>query len=428
MRELRKNRDIVAVIIMTKKVCLSGYVNYLYLAYVLTWPVLNKTILPFDGAGRIGLLLLSVSLFFNLLSKGFADEVRKPPVSIWLVWVVYVSVSWYIQGYNVTECGDAKPVPDLLFVITRFFTPFYAMLIVVYEMQRDEFSLLKWVLGCYVIFVLVGTIVGDKTITEDGRIISVLGNELPLGAMAMSFVVACLSIQHKLSTKLVLIFLTAAFVCVLSAATRKAFIGLSIITFFLIVAKFEMYKPQKLFMLLCICLICYLSLQYVLDNTTLGERFAATEDDAELYNTSGIYFLNFLGDRAIFYIMGWKVFLEHPLLGIGVSNFQVITGYPLPIHSEYIVQLCEGGIIGVVLFISFYNGIFKCIKGIKRISASYRGLYLVFLSLFLSILFINFTAWTYQFPHYFICFGIIIGKSRHVSRHCEYRRRSYASN
>ena len=28
---------------------------------------------------------------------------------------------------------------------------------------------------------------------------------------------------------------------------------------------------------------------------------------------------------------------------------------------------------------------------------------------FVAIVFINFTAWTYDFPRYFVCFGIIIG-------------------
>ena len=109
--------------------------------------------------------------------------------------------------------------------------------------------------------------------------------------------------------------------------------------------------------------------------------------------------------------MGWKIFIEHPWFGVGLSNFQIETGYPLPIHSEYIVQLCEGGIVGSILFIMFYLNILKCIISVKTSNKDNLGIYLLFLSLFLTVCFINLTAWTYQFSHYFICFGLIIGKS-----------------
>lgn len=394
--------------VMSNNTCLSSKINYLFLAYVLVWPALNKTILPIDGAGRIGLLLFLVSLFFNVFERGFKESLNIKPILIWFVWVLYVTVAWLWFGHNVTESFEARSVPRVTFVFTRFVTPFYAMLLTAYEMGRNENSLLKWILCCYLAFILLGTFCGASDITDDGRVMSVLGNELPLGAMSMFFLASFMNMQGRLKSRYVVLLFLVAFLCILSAATRKAFIGLLIISLFWLIAKNKMYKPRYLLVLTIVLLLFYCGIQYVLDNTALGERFSGTDDAAEIYNTSGIPILNFLGDRAIFYIMGWEVFLEHPWFGIGVSNFQVETGYPLPIHSEYIVQLCEGGIIGSVLFILFYLNLLKCIMQVKK---SNFGIYLLFLSLILTVLFINLTAWTYQFPHYFICFGLIIGKS-----------------
>lgn len=399
------------MIVMNNALGLSSKINYLFLAYVLVWPVLNKTILPIDGADRIGQLLFFISLLLNVLEKNFLQTLMRKPISLWFAWVMYVTMVWFWYGHNVTEVFESRPVPDITFVFTRFVTPFYAMLLAAYEMRRSELQLLKWIISCYIIFIFLAAFCGTRNITDDGRVISSIGNELPLGAMSMFFVASYMNLQDKLKTRYAVILFIVAFICILLAATRKAFIGLLIISLFWLIARNKMYKPQKLFILIGVLAFLYLGVQYVMDNTALGERFAGTDDAAEIYNTSDIPILNFLGDRAIFYIMGWEIFLEHPWFGVGLSNFQIETGYPLPIHSEYIVQLCEGGIVGSIIFILFYLNILKCVVWVRKSNKDNFGLYLLFLSLFLTVLFINLTAWTYQFPHYFICFGLIIGKS-----------------
>lgn len=398
-------------VIMSHTLRLSSKINYLFLAYVLVWPVLNKTIIPIDGAGRIGQLLFLISLLFNVLERDFLETMNRKPISLWFIWVIYVTIVWFWFGHNVTEVFESRPVSDVTFVFTRFVTPFYAMLLIAREIRLNEIPLLKWILACYLIFIMLATFCGTSNITDDGRVMSSMGNELPLGAMSMFFWAAYMNLRHKLKTRYVAILFIVAFICILLAATRKAFIGLLIISLFWLIARNKMYKPQKLFILIGVLALLYLGVQYVMDNTALGERFAGTDDAAEIYNTSDIPILNFLGDRAIFYIMGWEIFLEHPWFGIGLSNFQIETGYPLPIHSEYIVQLCEGGIVGSIIFILFYLNMLTCVVWVRKSNKDNFGIYLLFLSLFLTVLFINLTAWTYQFPHYFICFGLVIGKS-----------------
>ena len=72
-------------------------------------------------------------------------------------------------------------------------------------------------------------------------------------------------------------------------------------------------------------------------------------------------------------------------------------------------QLTENGIIGFSLFIMFYYMIFMGLREIHRKFDLNRKTYYILISGFFSIVFINFTAWTYAFPQYFAVFGVIIG-------------------
>jgi O-antigen ligase len=75
-------------------------------------------------------------------------------------------------------------------------------------------------------------------------------------------------------------------------------------------------------------------------------------------------------DRRILWDAGWKVFLEHPVLGVGAENFGpfaatyfprgTIKGryaqnpamlYDRKLHNGYVQSLCEFGIVGSLLFI-----------------------------------------------------------------------------
>lgn len=85
------------------------------------------------------------------------------------------------------------------------------------------------------------------------------------------------------------------------------------------------------------------------------------------------------------------------------------TGSDYVLHTEYIVQLAEGGIIGFTLFLLFYVGIGKRIVISWKNYKTRRTEIWLFIGAFGAILFVNITAWTYSFPHYFLIFGIILG-------------------
>jgi O-antigen ligase len=115
-----------------------------------------------------------------------------------------------------------------------------------------------------------------------------------------------------------------------------------------------------------------------------------------------------MGDRAFMYDCGWDLFLEHPLTGIGLLNFRLqnALGIDLVLHSEYMVQICECGIIGSILFLIFYYGMAKRIIQLL-ISGENRQDTLVLLATFVGFLMMSFFAWTYTSIYYFVFFGFI---------------------
>jgi O-antigen ligase len=154
--------------------------------------------------------------------------------------------------------------------------------------------------------------------------------------------------------------------------------------------------------------LLYWGLSYMMDNTMIGERFAETAEQSnaeftESESTNDV--LNtLLGDRAIQYEMGFGLFLIHPLTGIGISNFMPVTGFPYRLHTEYMVQLCENGIIGFSLLMLFYYFLIKKLLERRRMG---EDITLVMFGIY-AILFLNITTWTYCQNFGLIYYGIII--------------------
>src|SRR5690606_22005982 len=85
------------------------------------------------------------------------------------------------------------------------------------------------------------------------------------------------------------------------------------------------------------------------------------------------------------------------------------TGSAHVIHSEYMVQLAEGGLVGTLFFLLFNIGIGKGIYSAWKRFPKKRPIIWMLIGAFGVILFIDITAWIYSFARYFMVYGIIIG-------------------
>ena len=82
---------------------------------------------------------------------------------------------------------------------------------------------------------------------------------------------------------------------------------------------------------------------------------------------------------------GWKMFLDHPIIGVGPNNYGVWLPYYYPgrigyrmwgraAHSVYVTILSEMGIVGVLLFLAMLIANWRdhrCISALEKKSTIY---------------------------------------------------------
>lgn len=394
-----------------KNTTVTQKLNYLLLFYYSIWYALNLVFHVGDGAGRIGIILFAISLVANYNERNIQKLLRPKSIKIWIVWVIYVSVYWLSTGLNYTIYSEHTLSRGYM-IYAQMFIPCYIMAVAYLETARNTEKFTSWILLLFVAYSLIGVLWGREGFSSDeGRNGTVLGNGMPILCMSTIFLAFFRRMKGWISRKTLLVIIIFALYCIISAATRKAFGGALIVLLFGTMGLYELYQGKKLFLLVVGCLLAYVSVEAILDSTVLGERLSGTQDQGAMYNDTGYEWLNFLGDRALQYVTGFELFLTKPLTGIGITNYKLIAYSNYPIHSEYIVQLCECGLIGVVLFLLFYNSLFRSILSFGRTSNENKRYMMLFLGYMFMMLFLNLTAWTYSLVSNFTCFGIIIAVS-----------------
>ena len=164
-------------------------------------------------------------------------------------------------------------------------------------------------------------------------------------------------------------------------------------------------------------------MNYILDKTVLGERIMQSKDyDDEFYAETGTI-LDYLGDRSIYYIVGWSNFLENPITGIGLFNYINYNKSEFPLHSEYLTHLTEGGIVGAFIYLLFIGGLLKYI--FKMFIAKRNSDNVLILILFLSYLFIGITAREFYYIQFYPILGLCI---YNLCKHYEKRDSNLLSN
>lgn len=376
---------------------LDKFLNYTLLAMVILWPILQEYV-DFDSVGRILSSLTIVCFFVNLYFN--KAKILGVPYLFWGIWVLFSIFNSYFKG-----CQLEYPI---LFYF-ELFRNFVVLYIASLEFRRNSNYFLKFISVCLLLYAL-GSFFTLQDFKNSGRILSFSGNTAVLLLMFLSAFGALQYYYKKLSFKMFLFYLFVALYFAVVGATRKAIGGIAIILFMTILANLNIRSFKKVSFTIASFVVIYFAFNYMLENTFLGERFLMAEEAKDRfipYQFRDHWFFNFVGDRAGYYIRGWQYFIDNPWTGIGLRNFAVFDYDKHTLHTEYMVQLTECGIIGSSLYLLFmgwmaYNLLYIFFKIEKRETLIYVGMYG-------AILFVSFTAWTYSFPIYFIVFGVIIG-------------------
>lgn len=385
----------------------SYNLNLFYIFFYIVWPPCQIYYLHVDGAGRTILVLSIVALLYNL--KAFVRQpnvICSPAFLCWMSLVLFSVCNSIVKGF-VSEFGA------LSFYKTNYITPFAFLFVLVSELDRDWeqclrilfYSLLTYVLLCLgnMSFITRGS---DERFMAEG-----VGNLLPLYSTCLVFVGGILNARKNLSLRFFSIVVILAITVTILSGTRKALgaIFILLVGILLHTRDGEARNMRFFFRIAFFFIFLYFGLFFLMDNTMIGERFAETAEQSDVRfveNESTNLILNtLLGDRAIQYELGYLLFLMNPWTGIGITNFISVSGFPFRLHTEYMVQLCENGIIGFSLLMLFYYFLVK--KILERHKEYCDDITLMLFGLF-TILFLNITAWTYCTTFGMIYYGLLI--------------------
>lgn len=283
----------------------------------------------------------------------------SPPMLIWLALTLYHWINAMTKGVpGVNEI-------DLL----HGFKIYASIAIFAYWASIDfkktvNILILTYLVRCVVVLFLT---VGFGYEESSDRITGAGGSSTGLGQMAAItgiFVVYLNAFRHVTLQKNILLLTLPMLVIVLSMTRNAlAMVMISILTISMLaggtkrISSFRVLTGLLLFALVALITLTLLS------DSAFGQRFQQTREDSHFFmqNATGTIFDTIVGDRLVYYVLGWEFFLKNPITGIGMWNFKYTYGGDYPLHSEYMVHLCEGGLIGITLWILFLVLIFRII-------------------------------------------------------------------
>lgn len=375
--------------------------NIFYLCFMVLWPLLQGNFLNgFDGAGRIGWFMMIMAVFANGKSLSQIPKIML----IWGVWILYNIILSRVKGFDLG--GVSFPI----WAINSLIKPFITMLVAYNTFRMDSDRTIKSLFYCWLVFVAIGIV------TMQGHTRDVMGEDVTRQSneMGNTFINASIFLLmfafYALNKGLIKIniFIVACLIEILAivlSGSRKGMLSIFIIFFMSYVGKKTDMSMKQFVRISFIAMIAYMVVQIIMTYTVAGLRIQAGLEEEEYADN---WFLSKMGDRAFMYDYGWELFLENPLTGIGLQNFrwQNALGIELALHTEYMVQICECGIIGSVLFLIFYYGMAKRIV-LLLISGANKQETFVLLATFTGFLMMSFFAWTYSHIYFFLFFGFI---------------------
>lgn len=389
---------------MKDNVKLTTIVNYLFIFLAINY---NRIIVNFithiDSAGYLLSLLSIAVVLLNINS--FRLLLRGKPIIFWFIWCIYAFINYYLHPHTNASFSISS-------IYIRIFIPLIVLTVAVIEYERNTVGLLWICLITHVFFMAAGFYYDRGILFRDLDEENILGNSY---AIISSFTLFYLVLLNRLGKIPTLLFLVMAIIIVFVLAmsgTRKAF-GAGLLTLaFWGLSLLDLRRVRSWLLLGVFIAVGVWGYSFFMEHTFMGERMEYLEEQQESYLPDDApKALGLLGNRAPHYYYGWSLFMNHPILGVGTGQGRVEEKihHIAYIHSEYMAQLVDGGLVGFILFFLFFFGVvirvLRCQSHDSAIGRCMLGGVVVLSFLYL-------TAWAWEFPRYFICLGVLIGYCR----------------
>jgi O-antigen ligase len=305
-----------------------------------------------------------------------------------------------VKGYHF----DANT--PLFYLVNSLFIPYFALVLMCHECLVDLGKPLKLMVFAFSIYCILGFFFMGIVHDDNDSLMS-LGNMLAINGSLLVFLLCAARNEKVISGFLFSTLMILVLLMIVASATRKAF-GVAIILVAFYGVSMVSLNAKNIFLVALLAVGVYVGVNYVMDNTYMGERLANTSEQAESRESlaSDSKFLQFVGDRAPHYVLGWEIFKQYPVTGIGLYNFMHVSRFNERLHTDYMVQFTENGLIGVVLFVLYYLWYIRNLNKLRRVPER-RSAAIIGMGWIVAVLFLGISAWTYDMPNVFICSGVV---------------------
>lgn len=375
------------------------------LVIIVLFPIISA-LLSFSGGFKLPAIIGILSVLFLSKNKNFRKSFFSSSVLIWLLLMSY----HFINAYTLNV-----PETDINVLISCVIIPVIALGLTIYLFQDFDLGI-SIILYTYYVFTIMAFLVFKitGTVNDEGRIALESLHPNVIGQYA-GFTAITLSIYSIYKNKSIIFYSLGSLLplsVILLTQSRNSFsiFFMSIIIYVVGYLTKEKAKLKVLLITTSIILVGLFAGQYISQNTNAGQRFTSISDgemmQANVLYSTGTVFDQLLGERIVYYVVGYKNFLDNPINGIGLWNYNNYNKSTFPLHSEYMVHLAEGGLIGISLYAFFIYSVISLFVNYKN---KKHYLYKQIQLILVVILFLAITAREFRYVQFFLMWGLVIG-------------------
>lgn len=394
--------------------------NYTYvcLFFLIIWDAL-KHYLGLHSA------IIQASYIAPFILIGLLDEKNKyllknifsNPLFIWLVWIIYsLSNTFIFNDINILFNNPVVLGSSIIicFILTAFIVSNNTKTVSIINVLIIAFFVR---LCISLVFDSIGLVGDTERFGSEFN-----ANTIGFGTLFIVALVIAKKVYTNKISKFEIFCLIVSVAVIIATASRKNLIALIILGIgyvYINRGRNTVINSIKVsFSILIIAFFSYL----VLNNTTMGDRIIRGYEQTMTALESGDEEYMF-ENRARYYVDGWKYFKNNPINGIGLTNFRVYDERERALHTEYMAQLTEGGIIGASLFLIFYIYILLKLNKIRRLYTDLNKKALLYILFMVVMLFLFTGTWIYRVPIMWVLIALSV-RFIYVVRHNKLSRTS----
>ena len=353
-----------------------------------------------------------VSLIFLMVfwyyyhNKGFRLIAWSYPLMLWLILTIYHWVN-----------GIRHKVPEVDILDLLHGLKIFACIAIFTFLARKNFDqTVKNLAICFQVFLVLSIIVNGGSIGEGDERLSgvIIATALGHAAALSGIYIAYYSLRYHLSIIKSIAWYMLPLIVIILTQSRNSLAMFAIGILGHVIAFLVQKGANQLktiIVILLLGMIAFGVFELVISNSGIGARLANTESAVITAENNGLstgtIFDKIVGDRLVYYVVGWRFFLQSPVTGIGMWNYKYLSQGDYPLHTEYMVQLCEGGIIGAVIWLLFIIAVFRGVMKSKQI----RYIKIIAIFSLLEILFCGVYARVFYYEMFYPIIGIAISLS-----------------